>query len=1076
MIEITDNLIEEIAINSGEYRKGCQLTGRVKDFSYNEEENFINGHVEGAGDYNVFVEFNSKGSIKSYQCECDTSYVYEGACKHIVALLKAAKEKFRVKKYKGNIETYLPFSMIEESNKKGKKAYLSVEQHFMLFRDEEIYLRLQLKVGDGRFYKVRDIPALLTAIEEKREFVFTRKYEIDFAKVFFDGMDKQIINLLISILKKERKQQKFVKPYYLFHSNEYSIFEKDSVMLFEDNLKSYLEIIEGADLSVDCFGAVKDMKIMDDLNVEVQIEEKAGVLVMEANYNTDVKIMALTDDFEYVLDPYQATVYKISESKRNLVKKIHMARYRKIKPVFKIEKHERVNFFKEYLPKIENSCKVHMSEAVKEKIIERALIPKIYLDLHPKGISARVDFCYGDEVVSPGIPGSEEGILLRDVENEKRVLDFLVSAGFRFHEGLFFIEKEEQMAELLLNKIEKLKEMAEVYYSNDFKEIEVRNVNKMHMGVRMNANTHLLELEFKIDDFSDEELTDLISSLKQKKKYHRLRNGSMINLHDRELINLSQLFDDLDISSRNLENSTVRLPANRALFVDSYIKEKNIKDIRKSENFERLVEEILNPSDLRFDLDDKLNGVLRDYQKFGFRWMKTLAHYGFGGILADDMGLGKTLQVLAFIKSESRSSENPNLVVAPTSLIYNWKAEAEKFVPELRVNIISGTKGERRKQIEQIDECDIAVTSFGSLKRDMESYNDKVFSYVFVDEAQHIKNPATLNAESVKSLSAKGYFALTGTPIENTLTELWSIFDFVMPGYLMNHHKFVTKFEAPIVKNHDQDALRTFSRYIKPFVLRRVKQDVLKELPEKIESIVASEMIGEQKKIYAAFLKKAQGEIMGEIEENGFERSKLKILAALTRLRQICCHPATFIENYRGGSGKLETLLEIIEDSIAANHQILVFSQFTSMLEIIDKELKKLHIPCFYLDGSTKAEDRMNLVNRFNSFERPVFLISLKAGGTGLNLTGADMVIHFDPWWNPAVENQATDRAYRLGQTRVVQVFKLIAKGTIEEKIIELQNKKRDLINSVIESGENLLTKLSEKEIRELFQLGEAYV
>jgi SNF2 family DNA or RNA helicase len=268
-------------------------------------------------------------------------------------------------------------------------------------------------------------------------------------------------------------------------------------------------------------------------------------------------------------------------------------------------------------------------------------------------------------------------------------------------------------------------------------------------------------------------------------------------------------------------------------------------------------------------------------------------------------------------------------------------------------------------------------------------YEDREFSYIFVDEAQHIKNPATLNAGSVKSLKSKGCFALTGTPIENTLTELWSIFDFIMPGYLMSHHKFTVKFESPIIRHNDKDALKALSRYIKPFLLRRVKKDVLKELPEKIESKLVADMTGEQKKLYAAYLKKAQSEVAAEIKDKGIEKSKIKILALLTRLRQLCCHPATFIDDYKGGSGKLDTLMEVLEDSISSDHRILLFSQFTSMLAIIEKELHKLRIPYFYLDGSTKAEHRINMVNRFNALEKPIFLISLKAGGTGLNLTAA---------------------------------------------------------------------------------------
>jgi SNF2 family DNA or RNA helicase len=450
--------------------------------------------------------------------------------------------------------------------------------------------------------------------------------------------------------------------------------------------------------------------------------------------------------------------------------------------------------------------------------------------------------------------------------------------------------------------------------------------------------------------------------------------------------------------------------------------------------------------------------------------MKSLANYGFGGILADDMGLGKTLQVLTLILLDKTEKAAPSLVIAPTSLLYNWQEEAAKFAPDLRVIVISGQQAERQERLLDIGQADLVVTSYGLIKRDIELYAQYRFKYCFLDEAQNVKNPNTMNAKSVKQIKAGSYFALTGTPIENTLTELWSIFDFIMPGYLRTNKQFTSQFETPIVKNGDQSALRELNRHIKPFILRRMKKTVLKELPEKIESKMTCEMTDEQAKLYGAWLLQAQAEFEQELAVNGFARSQIKILSLLTRLRQICCHPSLFLENYQGGSGKLEMLQEILKDAIDGGHRILLFSQFTSMLGMIQQQLDAMQIPYHYLDGSTKAEERIRLVHSFNSGEKAVFLISLKAGGTGLNLTGADMVIHFDPWWNPAVEDQATDRAYRIGQKNSVQVYKLITRNTIEDKIYTLQQKKKEMIDALIKPGENFLTKMSEDEIRELFR------
>lgn len=1073
MLSITDRQIRNIASNTGVYQRGVQLVDMVSEFKYDRNKRALYGIVRGTYPYDVYIGFNSMGGINDYQCQCEAFFSYGGACKHVVALLETAKERLNGGAGTDNKDLFIPFPLGRDEKTKWRKARLWVEQSFRSYSREGIYLNLRFKAGESRPYLVRNISSFLDAVKDEKAVHFTKNYTMDFAVTCFEGVDRKIVDFLSEIKKREEKNRRMLSHNLHYYSvNDYSIFDKDSVMLFEDNLKRYLEIVRDAGYPVEFDGRTLDsLKVAEDLDMELKVEEKGEELIVSANYSNSVKIMALTDDFEYVLDPYNEVIYRIPEAKRKLVDSVHQARYNHTKPDFRVKKQDRLFFFKKFLPEIENSCSVEISPGLEEKLVERALTAKVYFDSGGRGIWARVEFCYGDRTVSPGVSGNDSDIILRDTESENNVLEFLTSSGLVLKDGLFRSDNEEVIVSLLSDKIEGLKEFAEVYYSEAFRSIQITGVKNVQMGIRLNTESNLLECDLKIDEFDEDELFNLLGSVKEKKKYYRLKNGTIIKLDNRELKDLSQLLKDLEVDEKKLKGNKLNLPSNRALFIDNFVKEKEFKGINKSNDFEKLVEEILNPSELKFELDGELESILRDYQKFGYRWMKTLAYYGFGGILADDMGLGKTLQVLAFIKSGNSAGQKPSMVVAPTSLIYNWKAEVEKFVPQLKVLVITGTKAERAEQIKQIDGCDIAVTSYGSLKRDIDLYENLEFSYIFVDEAQHIKNPATLNAGSVKSLRSKGCFALTGTPIENTLTELWSIFDFVMPGYLMNHHKFKTKFEVPIVRNNDREALKLLSTYIKPFILRRVKKDVLKELPEKIESKVVADLTGEQKKLYAAYLKKAQGEIAAEIKDKGIEKSKIKILALLTRLRQLCCHPATFIDDYRGGSGKLETLLEILEDSTNSGHRVLIFSQFTSMLGIIGRELGQRSVEYFYLDGATRAEERIDMVNRFNSGEKTIFLISLKAGGTGLNLTGADIVIHFDPWWNPSVEDQATDRAHRIGQTKAVQVFKIVARGTIEERILELQDKKKGLINSVIKAGENLITKLSEKEIRELFQL-----
>lgn len=452
---------------------------------------------------------------------------------------------------------------------------------------------------------------------------------------------------------------------------------------------------------------------------------------------------------------------------------------------------------------------------------------------------------------------------------------------------------------------------------------------------------------------------------------------------------------------------------------------------------------------------------------------------------------GKTIQMLSVIvdyvqstqKDENvilgqeqfndRNNKKASLVVSPSSLTFNWQNEAGKFAKELKTLVIRGTLTERKRQIEELDKYDLIITSYDLLKRDIELYQEKdyLFRYVIADEAQYLKNSNTQNAKSIKKIKADTRYALTGTPIENSLAELWSIFDFIMPGYLFTYKKFKTMYETPIVKEESQETMVKLRMLIEPFILRREKKEVLTELPDKTITVLSNEMGEEQRNIYLSYLTQAKQEIAEKIEINGYEKSQIQILAALTRLRQICCHPGLFIEGYQGESSKMDQCMEIVQDAVNSGHKILLFSGYTSMFEIMEKELKHKGIKYFKLIGSTKVEERLALVDEFNeNQEIKVFLISLKAGGTGLNLTGADIVIHYDPWWNLSTENQATDRAYRIGQKNNVQVYKMITKNSIEEKIYELQQKKAELVDNMLDTKTTFINKLSKDEIMNLFE------
>jgi len=782
----------------------------------------------------------------------------------------------------------------------------------------------------------------------------------------------------------------------------------------------------------------------------------------------------VTSDGEYVI--FGEEVYRLNRDQMDNFVPIFNRFLQEGKNAVFFSGKEKSDFMTLALPRMKNVCKVALDKTIEDEIIEADLTVKVYFNKAGYGISARIVFDYGIEEINAfsyaapipsDNPDRSGRVLIRDTEKENLVIATMMECGFQRNEGKLYLEEEEDIFKFLNTSLSLLQDQAELYYSEDFKNI-VQGVSKpFRLGVKLEDND-LLEFTFSHDEINGREIKDILKAIKYKKKYYRLKNGGFLSLEEKELRMVADMVESLDIKGADLEHKMIFLPKYRALFLDSQLKELGITQVDRSQGFKQLVACIKEPMDMNYKVSENLDGIMRGYQKTGFKWMKTLASYGMGGILADDMGLGKTIQAISFIESLEPGSKC--LVVAPTSLVYNWRDEVEKFAPSLTVAIISGTPQERAALLKQTDKVDIVITSYPLLRRDIHLIEKLKFDYCFIDEAQHIKNPHSVNAKVVKKVNTRGRFALTGTPIENSLTELWSIFDFIMPGYLYKHDKFMERLEKPIVRENDEEALKRLGQMVEPFLLRRLKQDVLAELPEKIETRLISELTEKQKLVYLAYLSKAREDIAGAIGSDGFEKSRVKIFSILTRLRQICCHPGLFLEDYHGGSGKLEQLEELLDDGLEGGHRVLLFSQFTSMLAIIRKMLEEKGIEFLYLDGKTPIEERGRLVKSFNEGTGKVFLISLKAGGTGLNLTGADMVVHYDPWWNPAVEDQATDRAHRIGQKKVVQVFKLISQGTIEEKVFQLQQRKKDLTDAVIKPGETFITKLSEKEILGLFE------
>lgn len=698
------------------------------------------------------------------------------------------------------------------------------------------------------------------------------------------------------------------------------------------------------------------------------------------------------------------------------------------------------------------------------------LVCKLYLDI-PKlqTISARLLYCYGLEEYNAF---SSDAISTSRNFNDEIAVRLILSrymTRIDANEGYAYIENSQDgIYEFINHGVQELEQYCEIYASDGMKGLQVKDSFHISMGVRIDSN--LLEIDFDTYDFPISELEDVLKAYRLSKKYYRMKNGSFVNLEDSALSELSAILDGMHVKEKDLREGHIQVDKYRSLYLDNIMKHTDMIQVDRDATFKDIVSGVKNFQDGDYHVPASMKDILRNYQKSGFRWLKTMTTYGFGGILADDMGIGKTIQMIALLQAEKEVNKKAiSLVICPSSLLLNWQHEIDKFSTDLSSIIISGSGDERKALIHKLPDYDIAITSYDYLKRDVLEYDHITFTYQILDEAQYIKNHNTKNAHSVKLIHAQHKFALTGTPIENSLAELWSIFDFLMPGYLYNYAYFKGQYEIPIVKENDLIALQELRRLVEPFILRRVKKDVLKELPEKVENTLLVDLDEEARKLYMANVALVKKDLNDAVERQGLNKSRIMILSMLTRLRQLCCDPRLLYENYHGTSAKLDACMQLIESCREAGKKVLIFSQFTSLLALIEEALDNQGTPYYLLKGSTPKAQRQHLVNAFNTNDIPVFLISLKAGGTGLNLTSAEVVIHFDPWWNISAQNQATDRAYRIGQHNNVQVFKLIARDTIEERIMSLQDQKKDLGDSIIMQSDGIITSMSQADIIDLF-------
>ncbi|MFC3748168.1 SNF2 helicase associated domain-containing protein [Paenibacillus sp. GCM10012306] len=926
-------------------------------------------------------------------------------------------------------------------------------------------LGIELKIGPKRLYIVQKIRTFLEAIHRGENFEFSRHFVYSPSQYSFLQKDNEIIQKLLQIIQSEKvyrdslginsqygnrasgeRERLLPIPPYFWKELQPLLATAPSVHLQQGD-----HLYEGVNISQGTLPLVFQLDQAKSGGYRLEVQGLDNITVLE---NYDLVLSA-----GQLLELPSQECGRLAGIKRMLGTSSQSS--------LGITPTQIESFMDKVIPGLVKLGTVTVAESISDRILHSPLKARLYLDRIRDRLLAGLEFQYGDIVLNPLEEHRSRGtdlILMRDGEREARIMELMENAAFVRTESSFLMSNEDDEFDFLYHTVPLLEDLLEVYATTAVKERLLTGNPPPKVNVSWNEKTDWLDFKFDMGGIPEEEIAALLKALQEKRRYYRLPDGALLPLDTEELQEMITFMNEVGIKTGEIQGKAFSLPLIRGLHLGSTDHKGDAVKLDKS--FRKLLANLQNPDNLDFPVPDSLFPVLRDYQQLGFQWLKTLAHYRFGGILADDMGLGKTLQSITFLLSELpdiRDGGRPALIVAPASLLYNWHNELKKFAPEIKAVIADGNLTERSRTLKNTAEADVIITSYPLLRRDVKLYNGISFHTLILDEAQVIKNEVTQTARAVRSLQARYRFALTGTPVENALEDLWSIFSAVFPGLFPENKKTF----------HDLPRAAVAKR-ARPFLLRRLKRDVLKELPDKIESVQASELLPDQKKLYVAYLARLQKEALKHLDSDGFGgfgEHRIKILAGLTRLRQLCCHPSLFIEGYQGGSGKFEQLLEIIAECRSSGKRMLVFSQFTSMLDLIGRELGVQGVPYFYLDGQTPPAQRTQLCQRFNEGEGDLFLISLKAGGTGLNLTGADTVILYDLWWNPAVEQQAADRAHRIGQKNVVQVIRLVAQGTVEDKMYELQQKKKNLIDEVIQPGHESLSALTEQDIREILRI-----
>lgn len=1049
-------------INKTNIRAYVNTTDIVKGKAYDKEKITFKDSKETKGTYSTLKVFNFEVDSETKPTYYDVSIVIENnkeivkticdckeyrnfqSCKHIGAVFVNYYETL----FKGSIinvhkitEDILNKFMPDEDTliKKELQVELIInvtekESYYYYYGRTYTDFNIKIMIGEDKLYTLGNhVTAFKVAYENQEgEVYFGKNFTYIPEKYYLSSNSKTIIESYLDVCEGSYNRNIFAKDFKTF-------LNKIKNTNFIINNYKIDGIKEGFPISSNLIKNNESYELDFDLeNIEVLIK----------------------NDYEYIL--YKGNLYHLRKLEQELIDDLMENKLDKL-----IISKEKVDAFTKGLLKIVRK-NLKIDASVTDITLPKEISTKLYFDLRSSYILVDALFKYDEKEVNYF---DKSNTILRDIDYETKVINDILKYGFEIDNNKIILKDIEKEVEFLENGLENLATKYEIFTTEKFKGINIKKKTSVTSMFGIGQD-NILSYTFSLGDINSNELVNIFEEIKNKKKYYRLKNGDILNLEDESLKELSDLKDDLELSDAEIIAGHGAILKYRAIYLDSL---KNTKyNIIKTDNlFDNFIDKFYKFKDINLTLPKDELKILRDYQVTGVKWLYTLAKTGFGGILADEMGLGKTIQVIYYIKQMLKDNENNKfLIVVPTSLAYNWDHEFDSFGSNIKRKICVGNKDKRTKMLSDLNDTNVIITTYGLLREDEELYNNLNFNTMVIDEAQNIKNNMAGITKVVKKVNAETKFALTGTPLENSILELWSIFDFIMPGYLASLTKFQSKYK---IKDFDEDSeilIKGLSKQINAFILRRKKQDVVKELPDKLINDIYIELKDEQKKLYVAELERVKEEMEKIIETEGMNKARFLILQLLTKLRQICIDPSIVYDNYKDGSNKLEQLESIVNEYIKNNHKILIFSSFKTALNIVKEKLNKAKIKTYMIDGSVPAKDRIEMVDNFNNNDDvKVFLIMLKSGGTGLNLATADVVIHLDLWWNPQAENQATDRAHRIGQKNTVEVIHLITKGTIEEKILELQNKKRILSDKLIDGeirDKNILSELTKEDIKNL--------